>query len=153
MTIRPKRWSPIAACMHTTGVSLTIATLLNTSRLETRQNGDRFVGLLVHHSNGSTDILGSWDPGDEEGISTVYSASNDGPLTGVAFNVTDFRKFYCVTDILPLTGSTIAPAGYRVLPVTVSSLENHANFVSKMNNPGLLTTHGDRRMVVQPPLR
>ena len=108
--------------------------------------GKTETGLWVYWSisDGSTDILGSWDPGDREGISTVYNASNDGPLTGVAFGV---------TDILPLTELTIAPAGYRVPPVTVSNLENHANFVSKMNNSGLLTTHGDRRMVVQPPLR
>ena len=119
---RPDNWPPIATGMQVAGVFLTTASLLDTRRLQVRRDGDRCVGLLVHHDDGSMDALGSWDPDDAHGITTIFEASDDGPLTSIAFRVTDFRRFYRVTDIIVgAGGSSGTPGGCRIMPVTVSS--------------------------------
>lgn len=150
--VRAESLPPIASSLKITSVVLSTATLVNTRRLELRRAGERCVGLLVSHYDGSTDALGAWDPADTGGVITIYEASEDGSLEGIAFGITDYQTHYSVTDVIALTGSLAAPDGYRVFSVTVSDFPPRL-LVDGSGSASLLIACIVNRMVVWQSIR
>jgi hypothetical protein len=80
----PMLWyiPPIRRTIVTDGY-LSIGNLSHTQRLRVCRVGPRLTGMLIHHTDGSIDVLGQWNY-PQGTISEIYNNS-DGILTSIAF--------------------------------------------------------------------
>lgn len=68
------------------------ASLANTVRLKYQKHVNRVTGLYIEHRDGAIEILGQYDPGKPETITSLYDADEDGPLEAITFGLSNVRR-------------------------------------------------------------
>lgn len=137
-TVKPQAPEWGASLFH---AHLSISFLTDVRAIEVlRIKHDSVLGMLITHSDGSAEATGSYDPANAHLITTIYEASSDGPLLGVAFE-SDYGCPYCeIEDVKAVTASSPAPGGYEVFENDVSAGPHLPTFHNVMRGFQLTTS-------------
>ena len=81
-----------------TGLFVSIGTFSYVQRLQVRKVGGRCTGMCIHHSNGTIEVLGQWDPSQDSTISDIYTKDN-GIIKSVNFHLSGSIASSYVEDI------------------------------------------------------